>query len=140
MIPFMETISAAAPEIQIYFTNGQVEQADILNDIVVNKPTIGQVNQRLLALKLRNKENAKQAGQQVRLRLAAEQQQEVQATTEAVTEITLNVLVALATKQTGLVRSQRMFLAANPRYAHQAQRIRVIKCTRVDRSYSCVLT
>ncbi len=136
----IERFLTDVPEAQISYTNSQIEIADIINETIAIKPTYGHINQRLLALKLRQKEEAKQMVRNVRARLAAEQQQETEAVAEAATDVAINVLIALATKQTTLVRSQRTFLAANPRYARQVVKIRVIKCLPVGRTYSCVLT
>lgn len=138
-LALFESLFTVAPEYQIYFANNQIEEADIINEIVTTKPTFGHINQRVLAFQLRRKEAGKRIAPKMRARLAAEQQQETEAIAAVATELALNVIVALATKQTNLAKSQRAFVANNVRYANQMKKIRVIKCNPVGRAYSCVL-
>jgi hypothetical protein len=137
----MEPLYDVAPEFQVYFADNQREITDIVNDAVTTKPSYAHINERVLNLKLRQKETAKLTVQEIRTRLVAQNAQERQAQQEVaqqVVELALNAALSLATRQAVLVRSQRAFLIAHPHY-EKIGRIKTIKCNSVGRAISCLL-
>lgn len=131
----IETLSRVAPEFGPVFIANQQEITDIINEIAATKPTYGRVNQRILDLRRHEKEEAKQAAQQLKTRLAAEHAQELQDrqdVAEQMAQLALDVANTLATRQVNLIRTQREFAATNPHY--QLQKIRVVKCNTASSS------
>jgi hypothetical protein len=128
-LPAIEAFIKVVPEIQINFTDGQAEVTDIINEVVTTRPTFGHINQRLYALKLHQKEAGARLGQNIRARLVAEHQQELQerqALAEGVAELAIDTLLVLATRQANLAHAQLAFAKAHPTY--QVVPIRTISC------------
>lgn len=135
--PTIEALSTVDPEYQIFFAEYQNETADLISEIVRTKPTWGYINQRLMAMKIKTKEAGTRLAQNVKSRLLAQHEEEVAEATENTIDI-LNLISALTTKQAGLVRSQKSYLARS--HTHNYRKIRVIKCSGSGRAYSCTVT
>jgi hypothetical protein len=128
-IPAIATFLQVDPEYQIYFADSQSEVTDIIREAVTDKPSWGHINQRVFALQLRNKNAATRITQKIQARLVAQHQealQEREALAESATELAVNVLLTLATRQARLAQAQQAFAATHPRY--QMNTIRTIKC------------
>ena len=137
----MEPFYDVAPEFQAYFADSQREITDIINEAVTTKPSYARINERILNLKLRQKETAKLTVQEIRKRLIAQNAQELQDQQEVaqqVVEIALNAALSLASRQAVLVRSQRAFLIAHAHY-EKIDKIKTIKCNSVGHKISCAL-
>jgi hypothetical protein len=137
----MEALGQISPEYQQYFVNNQVEVTDILNDVVTTRPSFGHINQRLAVLRTREKAQSAQLAQNLRTSLVARHQQEIQdrvEVTQGVLDAAMSVALSLASKQTVLIRSQRAFVAAHPRYASNPN-IKKVHCTTTNKTFSCSL-
>ncbi|MGA8697506.1 MAG: hypothetical protein WB689_27465 [Xanthobacteraceae bacterium] len=128
----IESLSGVAPEFWPLFIDFQRNRIDLINEIVATKPSYGHINERLRDFKLREREAAIQAAQAIKIRLVAQHELELedrQVVAEQVAQLALDVATTLATRQVNLIRTQRAFAAAYPRY--QLQKIRVVKCNPV---------
>ncbi len=77
--PTIEALGRLDPEFQIYFADAFAEIAVIINDIVSNRLTYGQVNARLLLLKQHQRAAAIQLANNIKARLQAQHQEELAA-------------------------------------------------------------
>jgi hypothetical protein len=133
-LPAINALASVDPEYQDFFAKYQNESADLIEEIVKTKPTFGYINQRLMAMKIETKEAGTGIAQNLKARLIAQHQEEVADVTENAVDV-LNLITALATKQSNLVRAQRKY----SRFQHATfKKVRVIKCNPANKSYSCV--
>jgi hypothetical protein len=140
-VPAMEAVGQISPDYQRYFVNNQLEVTDIVNDIVTTKPTFGHINQRLAALRTREKAEAAQLALNLRNSLLARHQEELEdraEVTQQVLDAAVSVALSLSTRQTVLIHSQRAFVAAHPRYASDPN-IKTVHCATINKTLSCSL-
>jgi hypothetical protein len=140
-IPAIEALAEIRPEFQEYFINNQREVTDLLNEIVTTKPTLGQINQKLLVLKTSQKAEASRIGQRLRAALLAEHEQELlqrEEVTQQVLDASISLATSLATRQAVLIHSQRAFVARHPEFARDPN-IRTVRCTTINKALSCTL-
>ncbi len=147
--PAIEGLGRLAPEIEVYFANVQADQADILNEFIINRHTFGEANSAISALKARMKARAKEMGSDMKARFEAWDREEKEQTVENVAFVVGFVAVAvatrgqvsiahLATRQSALARSQAYFLRVHPAAA-LTHRVRVIRCNGIGRTLRCAL-
>ena len=73
VLPAMQASLKIAPEAQIVYTNNLSRVTAWVNEIATAKPSFGYVNQKLLAIHIRGREEWNQVEQKIRDRLSAEQ-------------------------------------------------------------------
>ena len=147
--PTMEELGRLAPEYEIYFANAQADQADLINEFLVNRHTFGDANAAISAFKARVKIAAKDAGTKLKARIEAWGREEREQTAENVAFLTGYVAVAVATRgrmsithlanrQSALVRAQANHLRMHPSLT-LAHRVRVIQCDGIVHTLRCTL-
>jgi len=135
-LPAIEALSSVDPEYQIFFAKYQNESADLVTEIVKTKPSFGYINQHLMVMKLKTKEEATRLAQHVKARLIAQHQEEIAEATDNVIEV-LDLIAALSSKQARLAKAQQGFRSKGG----HLRAIRVIKCNPSSgRTYSCSTT
>ena len=128
--PLLEALAKIDQEYVAVFADDERQRTAIVNEIVVAKPTYGNVNREILILATQRKEAVTRVAQRIQARLAASRQQELdemQAVATSVAELAINSIIALAETQSTLARSSRTFAAARPRY--QINRIKIATCS-----------
>ena len=147
--PTMEEMGRLAPEIEVYFANAQADQADLINEFLVNRHTFGEANAAISAFKARIKVAAKETGATLMTRYEEWDQEERQQTAENIPFLVGYVAVIVATRgrasvahlaarQSVLARSEADYLRVHPTETLH-YRVRVIQCDGIGQTMRCVL-
>lgn len=147
--PTIEELGRLAPEIEVYFANVQADEADLLNEFLVNRHTFGEANAAISAFKARIRVERKEMGANMKARFEAWDQEERQQTAENVAFLVGYVAVVVATRgraslahladrQLALARSEADYLRMHPSVT-LLHRVRVIQCDGIGQTLRCVL-
>jgi hypothetical protein len=147
--PMMEDMGRLAPELEAYFADAQADQADLLNEFLVNRHTFGEANAAISAFKARIKVLARETGTNLQKRYDAWDQEERQQTAENVAFLVGYVAVIVATRgrasvqhladrQSALAGAEASYMRMHPSEA-LLHRVRVVQCDGIGRTLRCVL-